>query len=109
MDIEEGWDCDYKMFGTTPADGDLISCGAEIVELDRRMAILAQGENAYAFVDTDYYARFYVRAKLMCDIIKRDEIILALGIIEVLKIEPDIPVVSSMQPPIPKDIDNIIF
>lgn len=109
MDIEEGWDCDYKMFGASSADGDLISCGAEIVELERRMAILAQGENAYAFIDTDYYARFYVRAKLMCDIIKRDEIILALGIIDILKIEPDIPIVRSMQPPIPKDIDSIIF
>ena len=108
MDIEEGWDCDYKMFGASSADGDLISCGAEIVELERRMVILAQGENAYAFIDTDYYARFYVRAKLMCDIIKRDEIILALGIMDVLKIEPDIPTVNSMQPPVP-NIDDVIF
>ena len=73
------------------------------------MAVCAQGKNAYAFIDTDYYARFYVRAKLICNVIKWDEIILALGIIEVLRIEPDIPTANAIQPPIPEDLNDIPF
>lgn len=109
MNIEEGWESDYKMFGSSPGEGELISCGAEIVELNRRMAICAQGKNAYAFIDTDYYARFYVRAKLICDVINQNEIILALGIIEVLRIEPDVPETEFIPAPLPEDLNNIPF
>ena len=80
---------DYCMFR---CDGtEVISCNARFADFDKTMLIIAQDEHAYAFIDTDFYARFYVRAKLVFYEYERDKIFTALKIIEVNDILPDIP------------------